>query len=114
MDIYAEASAAAMAVVRAAALGHRRGTDDRDPGQIVRDYAEKVCREQGLDDTTEPLALLIGALGALGGAAVLAGMAAPAGTLPGDAEIRTRLDDLELDFMAGGGFRYGSGEAGRG
>jgi hypothetical protein len=107
MDIYAEASAAAMALVRAAALGHRRGTGDRDPGQLVRDYAEKVCLAQGLDDAREPLALLIGALAQVSGAAVLAGMAGPAGTLPPDAEIRSRLDDLELAFMAGGGFRYG-------
>lgn len=106
MDIYAEASAAAVALTRAAALGHRRGTDDRDPGQIVRDYAEKVCVAQGLDDATEPLALLAGALGALAGAAVLAGMAGPGGALPDDDAIRARLADLELDFMAGGGFRH--------
>lgn len=105
MDIYAEASATAMALVRAAALGHRRGTGDRDPGQLVRDYAEKVCLAQGLDDAIEPLALLIGALGQISGAAVLAAMPAPAGALPPDDEIRARLDDLELDFMAGGGFK---------
>jgi hypothetical protein len=93
MDIYAEASATAMALTRAAALGHRRGTDDRDPGQIVRDYAE-------------PLALLTGALAQLVGAAVLAGMASGDGQLPSDDDIRSRLADLELDFMAGGGFRH--------
>jgi hypothetical protein len=106
MDIYAEASATAMALTRAAALGHRRGTDDRDPGQIVRDYAEKVCVAQGLDDATEPLALLTGALAQLVGAAVLAGMASGDGQLPSDDDIRSRLADLELDFMAGGGFRH--------
>ncbi len=105
MDIYAEASAAAMALVRAAALGHRRGTDDRDPGQLVRDYAEKVCLAQGLADPTEPLALLTGALAQISAAAALAGLPGPAGTLPSDDEIRSRLDDLELAFMAGGGLK---------
>jgi hypothetical protein len=103
MDIYAEASATAMALVRAAALGYRRGTDDRDPGQITREYVEKVCTAQGLDGTAEPLGLLVGALAQLGGAAVLITMMAPAGELPPDDEIRARLDDVELDLMAAGG-----------
>src|SRR5216110_1616696 len=107
MDIYAEASAAAMALVRAAALGHRRDQLDRDPGQITRDYAEKVCWAQGLTDTAEPLALLVGALAQWAGAAVLVTMMSPDGTMPGDAEILARLADVELAFMAGGGFRHG-------
>lgn len=107
MDIYAEASSAAMALVRAAALGHRRGAGGRDPGQITREYAEKACRAQGLDDATEPLALLIGALAQLGGAAVLVAMAVPGGELPSDDAIRSRLADIELALMTQGGLRRG-------
>jgi hypothetical protein len=108
MDIYAEASATALALVRSAALGHRRGTDDRDPGQLVRDYAEKVCLAQGLDDATEPLALLVGALAQLGGVAVLGLHVQVTGhgydEIDPD-QLREKLDDLELIFMSGGGLK---------
>ncbi len=71
MDIYAEASATAVALVRAAALGHRRRDDDRDPGQIVCGYVEAACLAQGLTDTAKPMALFVGGLPQLGGCAVL-------------------------------------------
>ena len=108
MDIYAAASATAMALVRAAALGPRRGTGDRDPGQLVRDYTEKVCLAQGRDDPTEPLAQLIGALAQLGGCAVLALHLQASGQGYDEIDpdqLREKLDDLELAFMAGGGLK---------
>jgi hypothetical protein len=107
MDVYGEASATAMALVRSAALGHRRGVPGRDPGQLTRDYLEKARRAQGVTDAAEPLALLTGALVQLAGAAVLAGLAGPGGQLPAEEEIAARLDDAELFFAAAGGFRRG-------
>jgi hypothetical protein len=108
MDIYAEASATAVALVRAAALGHRRRDDDRDPGQITREYAEKICLAQGLTDTTQPLGLLVGALAQLGGVAVL-GLHVQATGQGYDQidpdQLREKLDDLELIFMTGGGLK---------
>lgn len=108
MDIYAEASATAVALVRAAALGHRRRDDDRDPGQIVRGYVEAVCLVQGLTDTAQPMALLVSALAQLGGVAML-GMHVQATGQGYDQidpdQLREKLDDLELIFMAGGGLK---------
>jgi len=108
MDIYQEASATAVALVRAAALGHRRRGDDRDPGQIVRGYVEAVCLAQGLTDTAEPMALLVGALSQLGGCAVL-GLHVQATGQGYDQidpdQLREKMDDLELAFMSGGGLR---------
>lgn len=110
-DLEEEAGLTAMALVRAAAERRHDG-DDYDPGQVVEDYLQRAWQAAGSPEdgmnVTEPLGLLISALCVLGGAALQVSLANATGRRPEDVpddELLARLDALELEFMAGGGFR---------
>jgi len=104
------AGVTAMALVREAAA---RRMDPRayNPGEMVTEYLTRVWNASGRPDTMEvgqSLGDLIGALVSIAGASALALISASAGKAledVTDAELRERLDSLEIGMLLRGGLR---------
>jgi hypothetical protein len=105
-EMYQEAGLAAIALIRGAAE-RSRGREEFLPGSLVAGYLARVRTSDDPAGLLEPMSILISALTLFGGALARALLAATPGS-PGDLtgeQLRSKMDDVEIAFLRGGGFR---------